>query len=67
MRIEMLQTVEDSHGYQGEDESGNLTIEFDVRKFYAGAIYDAATGGPDWPRRAANLVRLGYAAEVVGE
>jgi hypothetical protein len=61
MHIELLQTVEDSHGYQSQDDTGNPTVEFDVRKFYQGMTYSTETGGPDFDRRAANLIRLGYA------
>ena len=66
MKIQMIQTVEDSHGYQEEDpDTGAISIAYDVRKFFQGQEYDDASGGPDFAKRAGFLVRLGYAAEVV--
>ena len=66
MNITMIQTVEDSHGYSVENpDTGALTIEFDVRKFYEGQTYTPENGGPDFDRRATMLVRMGYATEVV--
>jgi len=64
MKIKMLQTVEDSHGYVANDDAGQPEVRYDVRKFAEGAEYDATTGGPDWERRAAGLVSLGYAEQV---
>lgn len=64
MIIKMLQTVEDSHPYIGDDNGAPVAL-FDVRKFYEGQTYTPETGGPDFDRRAQNLVRLGYAVEVV--
>lgn len=61
MRITMLETVESAHDYAGADENGNPTILRDVRKMPEGAVYDESNGGPDWERRAARLVSLGYA------
>lgn len=64
MNIQMLQTVEDSHGYAHETAAGKQEIRYDVRKFIQGGIYGPDTGGPDFERRARGLVRLGYAIEV---
>lgn len=61
MKIKMVQTVEDSHKYVATDEKGDPTIQYDVRRFLAGEVYDEETGGPDWERRATGLVGLGYA------
>ena len=64
MRIQFLQTVEDSHKYVAADENGDPKIAFDVRRFEKDDIVDEEDGGPDWNRRAAGLVKLGYAKEV---
>ena len=65
MKIKMIQTVEDSHPFIAPDpETGVPGVGYDIRKLYEGGVYDENNGGPGWADRAANLIRLGYAAEV---
>lgn len=63
MKIEMVQTIEDSFAYSGEDDKGNTVIKHDVRKLYTGMIYDLSDEHPDWEKRANKLIALGYANE----
>lgn len=65
MKIEMLQTVDDSHKFVVTDANGDPSISYDTRRYEGGKTYDESNGGPDFERRAAGLVKLGYAKEVV--
>ncbi len=62
MKIKMLETVEDSHGYVSEDEAGKLSIKYDVRKLRKGEELEDI--GPEWDARARNLIKLGKAEAV---
>ena len=66
MKIKMLDTVEDSHAYGVANKTGKFAVKFDVRKFDKGEVYDEKGQAPEWDRRAASFVNLGY-AEIVSE
>lgn len=72
MKIQMLDTVEDSHMYMGEiiiDDKGTKKMHtfYDVQKFYKGEQYDHEKLYPDWTRRATKFVDMGLAEQVTAE
>ena len=63
MKIEMLETVEDTHKFF-DGPANREETKFDTRTFLKGQVYDGENIAGDWDRRAAGLVALGYAKGV---
>ena len=61
MKIRMLDTVEDSQPYI--DDSGDKPqVKYSVLKLKKDGEYEDQ--GPDWDKRCAKLIKLGFAEEV---